>query len=299
MPDSRNCLLFTFDENYVWPGLVAIHSGLRQSPSGVDVVVASIGLSAESHSKIQEICAKHDRRVDIVEAGRLVEGLPEGLPRFSPAAWSRVFLDRLIPEYVERLVYLDGDTYSRRSLTPLFEMDLAGMVLAAVPDPWEPHHQARGPEFWRAAGSSPSSAYFNSGVMVVDMITWRREQITRRVVDVVAAGAVPTRSVDQDALNAVLWNQWIPLDREWNLPGSSRWHEAARAHVVHFVGDSKPWNVRSQIGAFQREYQSIAKEVGWDFQARLNSPIKSLVRSIVPVWMLERFRWWRARRSES
>ena len=295
---QRRCLLFAFDENYLWPGLVALDSAMRHSPTDVDVLVASIGLAPESASRIQATCAAHRRRVDIIEAAELVEGLPAGLPRFSPAAWTRVFLELIVPANVDRVVYLDGDNYTRRSLSALFDMDLSESVLAAVPDPWEPHHQARGPEFWRAAGSVPSSAYFNSGVMVVDMNAWRMKAVTPRVMETLTEGAVPTRSVDQDALNAVLWRDWIPLDREWNLPGSSRRPDAARARVVHFIGDSKPWSVRSRVGPFQREYRMAAKRVGWTFRARWNTPLKTVARSIAPVWLLERFRWWRTGRSE-
>ena len=53
--------------------------------------------------------------------------------------------------------------------------------------PWEPHHLARGREFWEATGCRCRSAvYFNSGVMVIDPAAWRALEISKQVQALVA-----------------------------------------------------------------------------------------------------------------
>lgn len=284
-------LLFTFDDNYLLPAQVGISSALDHSPEDVGVLVGSVGLSAASRSALEQLTRQRGREFEVVEVSDLVDGLPAGLERFTAAAWARAFLDRFVPDDVGRVVYLDADTYVRASLEPLFDLDLKGLPLAASPDPWEPHHQARGSEFWAATGSAPSAVYFNTGVMVIDPAQWRSLGVSTRVQELVTDPDFPTRSVDQDALNALLWDRCIPLEREWNFAG--RWVsiDAGKARIVHFVGDAKPWNVRTPVSLFQREYEALARSIGWRIDPPGEKRLRSLARSIVPVGLLERLRW--------
>jgi lipopolysaccharide biosynthesis glycosyltransferase len=258
---SGKRVLFAFDETYAPPGLVAMHTAMIQSPATVDVTVASVGLSSETTGRIRKEAECHARDVSIVEAEELVDALPSGLPRFSPAAWARVFIDRIIPEDTDRVVYLDADTFCRRPIHELFEIDLGPSPLAAVPDPIEPTHELRGAEYWRAAATRPSSGYFNSGVMVVDRSAWVERDVTGRALRMIATRRVPTRSVDQDILNAVLWEQWLPLPSIWNTLGSAS--GAYRdARIVHFMGDHKPWRGSDGGGPFVEEYRREVAGVG-------------------------------------
>ena len=132
--------------------------------------------------------------------------------------------------------------------------------------------------------------YFNSGVMVIDMQSWRELEVGKQVMDLLV-GDLPTRSVDQDALNAVLWDRFVPLEPEWNAAG--RWvsTDAGKARIVHFVGDEKPWRVGSPVSLFQREYVRLAKEVGWSIDPTRSWNARRIVRATLPVGLLERIRW--------
>lgn len=261
MPAEKR-LLFAFDETYANPGLVAIETALLQSPSSVDVTVASVGLTPATIRRLRRTIERHQRALSLVEVSDLVRSLPLGLPRFSPAAWARLFIDRVIPPTADRVVYLDADTYCRRPIHELFELDLGDVPVAAVPDPIEPTHELRGAEFWQAASTRPSSDYFNSGVMVVDRSTWVARGVTVAALRMIAEDGVPTRSVDQDILNAVLADEWLSLPAVWNTLGSAvDMKEIAR--IIHFVGDRKPWHAETGGGWFEEEYRRCAASLGW------------------------------------
>lgn len=260
---TDRCLLLTFDERYALPGLVAMHSALSYSPASVGVTVASVGLSSTTIDRLRSAAQSHGRVLSVVEVEGLVDSLPTGLPRFSPAAWARIYIDRIIGPATGRIVYLDADTYCRAPIHELFEMDLDGLPLAAVPDPWEPTHEARGEAFWTAAATRPASGYFNSGVMVVDRSAWVAGDVTGMALGVIADAQVPTRSVDQDVLNAVLSDRWTPLDTAWNTPGNET-ESIDNARIVHFVGERKPWHPERGGGPFVDEYLIEAKAAGWD-----------------------------------
>ena len=78
---------------------------------------------------------------------------------------------------------------------------------------------------WAKAGLPPATLFFNSGVMLIDIDTWRADEIARKVLAV--SETVPTN--DQALLNMVLWDRWMPLDTRWN----SRSPDAV---IAHFAG---------------------------------------------------------------
>jgi lipopolysaccharide biosynthesis glycosyltransferase len=89
-------------------------------------------------------------------------------------------------------------------------------------------------------------AYFNSGVLLIDLDTWRRENVSERVI-AFAVEHPDLPMMDQDALNGALRGQWLVLDESWNLHRrlrSGRYEDApvdwASVRVIHFIGQVKP-----------------------------------------------------------
>ena len=84
-------------------------------------------------------------------------------PHLSSATYLRYFIPNFVSE--KRVLYLDSDIIVTSSLTTLFELDLDGYPLGAVPD------------------LPTSSEIFNAGVLVIDTDMWRKENISKKLVD--------------------------------------------------------------------------------------------------------------------
>ena len=64
------------------------------------------------------------------------------------------------------------------------------------------------------------AAYFNSGVLTIDLDRWHSTDVESRIFDF--ASTLPASYIlpDQDALDTVLWSDWLPLAwKQWNWPG--------------------------------------------------------------------------------
>jgi lipopolysaccharide biosynthesis glycosyltransferase len=155
---------------------------------------------------------------------------------------------------VERAIYLDADVLVRAPLAPLFDIELHDRPFAAVPDVEHPTHGSRGAVYTMAAGTEPSRPYFNTGVLVIDVRRWEGAKVRERVDGVINGNRLPLEYVDQDALNAVLDDQWVELDGVWNVPANVA-TQAAR--IVQFIGGSKPWNDGAS-GPFVDEFAEMA-----------------------------------------
>jgi lipopolysaccharide biosynthesis glycosyltransferase len=249
---------FTFDAGFMPGALVAVRSAAAAIPVGTRVWIVSGAIPAEARHRLASAAAPH--RVHFVDAPVI------DLPLYgakSAAVYMRLRLASLLPD-VETVLYLDADTVTLASLSPLLETDFAGHGVAAVQD-----------HLWRNGPDSTNAGYFNTGVMLIDLRRWRDRQIGSRAEKYVESHHC--RFWDQDALNAVLFDDWLELDPEWNVfhfdevadpawsplsPAQAvRWWRILqqRARVMHYVTAVKPWRAGYPLGVNRSRFERFAR----------------------------------------
>lgn len=186
-------------------------------------------------------------------------------PHFPPEAAAPLLLPGLLPASLDRVFFLDADTLVVDDVGPLWRLDLGGRAIAAAADPAIPRcDAARGVKGSARRGIPPRTPYFNAGVMLLDLAAWRDRRITERAIDYLHATRGRTDFYHQEALNAVAWNDWLPLPARWNLPPTAgRLFDAAPQGdpaIVHFSGRMKPWRMRVG-GRFAGNYAATLARV--------------------------------------
>lgn len=240
MTDCIDVLLAT-DRRCLWGCAVSMRSILDHAHPGTRIRfhVLMNGLSAQDRGALCKTVAMDAHRASI----RLVafdDAPVRGLVRSSvitPTVYARLFLAEALPEDVRRCIYVDCDLLFRRDVSELWDTDLGGYALGAVDNGlWDDpaiHQRRLGLEH---------PAYFNSGVMLVDVDAWRAADVGGRAVAFARDVGDRLTLFDQDALNGALDGAWLRLPEHWNL-----WvvhpalHEDAKA-VFHFMGAHKPWH---------------------------------------------------------
>lgn len=149
---------------------------------------------------------------------------------------------RLVPEQVERIVWIDVDTYVTR---PIYGNELPTYPFSAVPDPWVATTVADNKDTGEFALYRYLPGYFNSGVFVatrdsIPAFEWAIEQelnLQREDVDWFR---------EQDLLNYAVWTMlggqrhddpgWHVMDEAWNYMHSNRLGSMSDAVVIHLAG---------------------------------------------------------------
>lgn len=131
--------------------------------------------------------------------------------KLTRAAYFRLFLTDILPNSVEKVLYLDGDVIIRHSLLPLWNMDLTNYAVGAV----------RGSEgdmghFYRL-GYSPELGYFNSGVLLINLKYWRDHNVVNDFKDYIKNHSDSILLHDQDVLNVVFKNRKKQIPAKYNL----------------------------------------------------------------------------------
>jgi lipopolysaccharide biosynthesis glycosyltransferase len=154
----------------------------------------------------------------------------------------------LVGKETRKVIYLDCDLLVTDSLRPLWQTDMTDFALAGVPFPQDEHK--------KTLGIPGHKGYINSGVLLLNLDVWRDQNLTPRLIDYIGKNAPILKYHDQDALNAVLFDQIGFLDRRWNVTNrifqesAEQLRLAPEVHrdlkaapgIVHFTADYKPWH---------------------------------------------------------
>ena len=128
-------ILYTTDDKFVGKVGASICSVFDNNKSMEQISVYIIGqdISKENRRKLKELSQIYGRSIEIIELENLKNYFDF---EFDTSGWNqivlaRLLLDKLLPDYIERIIYLDGDTINISNLQSLWETDLNGKVLGA------------------------------------------------------------------------------------------------------------------------------------------------------------------------
>ena len=192
---------------------------------------------------------------------------------FTIHAWYRVFLDQLLPEEVETVLYLDADTLIASYIDELFQVPLENMAIGAAIDPQNFISDTK-----QRIGLPQQHAYVCSGVLLMNLSYWREHNIAQQIIDWAIANAHRLVCPDQDAINVVLREKTVVLPAKWGVIARNFLHdafyqteEAAEAYhhpcIIHYAGNA-PW---------YHELSKIAprfQEIWYETNQRMEQPVE-------------------------
>lgn len=168
----------------------------------------------------------------------------------SSAAYYRLFLSVIIPQSIDKVLYLDCDVINVRNLHELWDIDIADYAIAAVPDMDEANLS-----IYRRLRYSPCKGYFNSGVLLINLKYWREHNVMERFI--LFLEQYPERVLyhDQDILNFVLKEEKVNIPIRFNVQEAAL-HEKVNISweydeqlqdarmspvLIHYTTGEKPW----------------------------------------------------------
>jgi hypothetical protein len=164
--------------------------------------------------------------------------------RLGAESYLRLAMPDLLAGDYDRLLYLDADVFVHGGdFNALFRVDLGGRCLGAVRDQPQWRKPQRQKKEFRVMGLNPA-AYFNSGVLLIDVPAYRTADITGKALALGRAKGHLFTLHDQSLLNICLYRNWAELSPVWNWQWFKKapfFELLAAPNIVHFIGPSKPW----------------------------------------------------------
>ncbi len=172
----------------------------------------------------------------------------QGLEAWSKYTWYRLLLPSVLPDDIDKVLYLDADTLVCDNLSDLFATDMDGYSVAGIVDPIHFHEDA-----YIRCGYPAVKGYLCAGVLLVNLRYWRENYMQQKMLD--WAHRYPDiKFHDQDCINTVCQDskKYLPLRygvidalfTEEKLYAPDRLDEIEESifnpAIVHYAGKA-PW----------------------------------------------------------
>jgi lipopolysaccharide biosynthesis glycosyltransferase len=173
-----------------------------------------------------------------------------------PLNYARTYLADILPSCLSRIIYLDSDLVVVDDIAKLWRTTLGSHVLAAPEYCHANFTQYFTDSFWSDPVLSKTfqgrkACYFNTGVMVVDLVKWRQGDYTAKIEEwmelhkerrIYELGSLPPFLL-------VFAGRVEAVDHRWNqhglggdnFEGRCRDLHPGPASLLHWSGKGKPW----------------------------------------------------------
>lgn len=264
-------IVFICDEEYAIPTAVAIKSIEETNKGKKSIYIVSPSLKEETKLFLKSLENNSTSINVLIYKKEVKEFAIQGL-HVSPAAIIKFDLPHIFRDK-NKILYLDSDILVRGDITPLFSIDIENNYAAVVKD-------------FKPLTYKPSqlvklnvlhTAYFNSGVMLLNLEKLRKDGIRDKLYKYRASGI--NYFMDQDALNVIFAENVKYLDLKWNTisstVGAFNKDELAeyyhlgqiksksdiydQAIIIHLTTKYKPWKFINV--PYSSEWMSIYKKL--------------------------------------
>lgn len=252
------------DDNFVMPcGVLLLSICENNKAEDISFHIITEGLKDDNRIKLEAIAKQYDRKIcfynintSLLEKALDSPGLQN--PDWTFSVYYRLLLGSVLPENIDKVLYLDCDTIVCGSLNELWSTDIANYAIGAVPD-------CSGDDirFYNRLNYDFSLGYFNAGVLLINLLYWRRNNIESQLLEYMNSKVAILEYNDQDVLNYVLREQKKELSIKYNLMGRFFWQTrflyVRRKYwedisfaiknpvIIHYTDKSKPWYKESAI----------------------------------------------------
>lgn len=249
---SKLNVLYLTDNNYAAYAGISITSLFinNQDIESITVYVIDDSISQENKKKMEETALEYGRQVIFLDLSEGIRILTEmNIPKYrnSYTTYLKLFTFNLLPDDVERIFFIDSDTVVVGSLKEMISIDMCGKMIGAVRDGiTHPYKLALGYDY--------NDSWFNMGVMLVDVVKWKKENGQQKIIEQLKKrrGYI---AVDQDLLNITQHGNIMTLHPKYN----------ATPH--HYVFKEKAFRRAFRQGGFYDDYK-VMEEAQSDTKIR-------------------------------
>lgn len=163
------------------------------------------------------------------------------IPHITRETYFRLFAPYILPQNIDKILYLDGDIICNGKIDKLYNTDFDGNIFVACenidPDPifvpWINHR----------LGLPPNNTYYNAGVLLINLPLYREFTSLENLINFINANISKIWLQDQDILNKLFNGKIKKIDNTFNYPIThiDINNISYNKILVHYLSPPKPW----------------------------------------------------------
>lgn len=250
-----------FDNNFVRQAGVLIKSIICSNPENqITFYCVSDSISQENKASLENVCENSNAKVDFrsLDITKMSNFPVRKRDHISLATYYRLLLPLILPEELDRVLYLDCDMICVDDLLNFYNTDLEEKSCAITADMFYDDYRITERLLYPV-----EEHYFNAGMLLVNLKYWREHDTSKKLMTFITENKELCLAHDQDAINAVLHGTIklaparynIQLDflrknpKNMIIKDHAVLEDALQSGhnpcIVHYTGPSKPWHIHS------------------------------------------------------
>lgn len=246
-------IAFNIDQNYVRFCAVTMASIFENNKE--EHIVAHIiqdGLNEHDKQELKSLAAQYGNEVLFYTPDpKVLEGftIRKFKKRITLATYYRCLISEILPQDIDKVIYLDCDILVLGKIRPFYDVDLGENGVGVVDDMGSDDDIR-----YEILRYPKECSYFNAGVLLINLSYWRAHKISEQCVDYYHKNHDRILFNDQDILNALFYNKKTTLPYKWNMqdafyrtksPKQFTNDELLHPVILHFT-NRKPWDYDNQ-----------------------------------------------------
>jgi lipopolysaccharide biosynthesis glycosyltransferase len=270
---EKPSIVFSVNNDFISYLIVALRTLGRNNEYPIDIYIIHSDLSKENLNLLENICGSFNYKLNPIKIDANMFNGTREMGHLKIQAYFRIAISNLIN--AKTALYLDCDIYVKSSIREIFNINLEGYPLAAVKDPgFQPIEKLK---------MSPDSAYFNSGVLLMNLDFWRENNLSNIVLKYAIENTNILSYADQCALNAVIDGNYFSLDLLYNFqtihlelcPEST----INKAKIIHFTNSYKPTHYLNKH-PFKEEYMKEFRNTPDYYKFKFKNFVRIFLKNI-------------------
>ena len=207
-------IVYTLNDKFVPQVAAGICSVCENNTDfeNITFYIISKEITDENKEKLTKLVKKYNRKIEIIELGDIKKYIDF---EFDTTGWNsivlaRLVIDKLLPETIDKILYLDGDTIVRGNLSELWNTDISEYILAASIEPTVDRERKK-------QLGLEKLPYYNAGILLINLKKWREEKAGKIILDYYKANDGKLFANDQDAINGSLAGKIYTLLPKYNF----------------------------------------------------------------------------------
>lgn len=297
-------IVYICNNNHVWLTAISMTSLLVHN-SGIHIYVIGPDIQPQNRFLLKQTPQSHGGCCTVLDIPYYKEQQVLKIRRWPSFTIARLFIAKILPDSINRILYLDSDTIITDSIEELWEFDMHGKPYCGVKD-------CIGWRYKRNIGLAETDPYVNGGVLLADLKPLRRMEISTDIHNFIQKYFYAMSYYEQDILNSVFQGNIGILPAEYNvmttvvkmnykelcrLRRPSNYYSMeeinfARANprIIHFSShllSIRPWykNSENPYAESFRQYAEMSlldESIRWGTASRRQESIVAIYRSCPP-----------------
>ncbi len=258
-------ILVALNSNYVRQLTVMLHSMMLSNPDEYfDIFVAHSSLTQHDFRRISD---STDRKRCVIHPVKVQSKILDDAPvlkRISKETYYRLLAAEYLPQYLDRILYLDPDTVIMNPLDKLYNIDFGDNLIVAAT------HVALFVKTYnlKRLNMPENGEYINAGVMLMNLEGLRKSYTAQQIFDYIELNKKKLYLADQDVINALYGERTLTIrpelinldEKTFKRSGKSLAWVEENTMIIHYDGKMKPWKPGYK-GELDRYYTMLKPEV--------------------------------------